>query len=298
MAKISVVMCCLNGADTVEAACLSAAWADELVVVDAGSTDGTLAIVRRYADRVLEEPWRGFTGQRKFGADAASHDWVFFLDADEEVSPRLAEQVRGLSDAELDGLDLVWVRRNNWVLGRPVRAWRPDWLDRLCHRGRVTWADEALHDKRRPSDPSRQKRLDGWLEHKRLSRAGFADYFSGARLDARLLPVARQMHARGKRVSPLGLWLRPHLAFFKFYVLKLGLLDGTLGLLIAQKAAVSTQLKYAALWAVQHGEAGEPAASAALPPADGNARPQNADATPPAVLTPATPPAPAPASNP
>ncbi len=136
-------------------------------------------------------------------------------------------------------------------MGRVARAWLPDWQSRLIHRGRARWSEHALHEDRLPSDPSRVGRLPGFLEHKRLSRAGFADYFGGRRLDERLLPVAREMHARGKRCHWWDLLLRPAAAFWKFYLLKRGFLDGTFGLLIAQKAAVSTQLKYAALWAVQ-----------------------------------------------
>jgi len=97
----------------------------------------------------------------------------------------------------------------------------------------------------------RVKSLRGWLVHKRLSKAGFSDYFSGRRMDERLMMVAREMHARGKRCHWYDLTFRPRLAFLKFFILKRGFLDGTFGLLIAQKAAVSTQLKYAALWAVQ-----------------------------------------------
>jgi hypothetical protein len=138
------------------------------------------------------------------------------------------------------------------VLGRAVRAWWPDWQSRLIHRQRVTWPEESLHEARVPSSPDRVMRLSGHLEHKRVGPAEFSDYFSGKRLDARLMMVAREMHARGKRVGWLGMWLRPWLAFWKFFLFKRGFLDGSFGLLIAQKAYVSTQLKYAALWSLQH----------------------------------------------
>lgn len=267
MAKISVVICCADSAATLPSAVASSQWADELVVVDSGSADDTGRIAEAAADRYVVEPWRGYTGQKKFGTDLAAHDWVFVLDGDEEISPQLAEQVRKLTDAELDGLDVVYCQRRNWVMGRWVRAWSPDWQSRLIHRQRVTWPEEALHESREPSDPSRTRKLTGHLEHKRVgsdaptvsseTSGGWSDYFSGRRMDERLMPVAEQMYARGKRATWLGLWLRPWAAFWKFYLFKGGFLDGTFGLLIAQKAAVSVQLKYAALWAVQQREAGD-----------------------------------------
>ncbi|MEM7576873.1 MAG: glycosyltransferase family 2 protein [Planctomycetota bacterium] len=254
----SVVICCANAQATLPAALDSAQWADEIVVVDSGSNDATAQIAQDAGVAYRLEPWRGYTGQKKFGAELARHDWVFILDGDEEISPVLASQLQRFTDAELEQLDVVYVRRRNWVMGKPVRAWWPDWQSRGIHRQRVTWPEEALHESRQPTDPARVARLTGHLDHKKAGSPDFADYFSGKRMDERLLMVAREMHARGKRVGSLGLWLRPQLAFFKFFVLKRGFIDGTFGLLIAQKAATSTQLKYAALWAVQNGIA-EPA---------------------------------------
>ena len=252
MPAITIIICTHNAADTLEAACRSATWADELLVVDSGSTDGSDQIAQTHADRFIHEPWRGYTQQKVFAAEQARNDWIFILDSDEEISPELAKALQQLDDATLERIDMAYVRRKHYVMGRPVRAWSPDWLSRLMHRGRIQWSDDALHDARIPSDPKRTLRItQGHLEHKRLSTAGWSDYFSGRRMDERLWMVAEQMHDRGKRCHPWDLVLRPWAAFLKSYVIKRGFFDGTFGLLIAQKSAVSTQLKYAALWAVQ-----------------------------------------------
>lgn len=253
MTWLTVIIVCADVADTLDAACRSVAWADELIVVDSGSKDATAEIAKRYAHRYALEPWRGYGPQKQFAAELATHDWIFFLDGDEECSPELARELQALTPQELERYDLLLVPRKNYVMGRWARAWWPDHLTRIFHRRRVTWDAEVLHDTRQPSHPSRVRKLGGWLEHKRHSSAGFADYFSGHRLDARLLMQARQMHERGKRARWWDLLVRPWLAFGKFYFLKGGWLDGTFGLLVAQKAAVSTQLRYAALWAVQEG---------------------------------------------
>lgn len=252
MPAISIIICCANSEASLGPACESARWADELIVVDSGSHDRTPQIAQEHADRYVVEPWRGYGGQKKFATELAKNDWVFFLDGDEECSPQLAEEWKRFTDTELEALDLLMVPRKNYILGRYVRGWWPDRLTRIFHRQRVTWDDEVLHDTRKASDPSRVRNLSGWIEHKRISDAGFSDYFSGKRMDERLLMVAQQMHERGKRARAWDLVIRPWLAFIKFYFLKRGFLDGTFGLLIAQKAAVSTQLKYAALWSIQH----------------------------------------------
>ena len=250
MVRISVVICCANVADTLEAACQSATWADELIVVDSGSDDQTEQIARCFADRYVVEPWRGHSGQKQFAAGLARNDWIFFLDGDEQCSPQLIDELERLTPQQAERYDLLLVPRRNYVMRRLVRAWWPDRLTRIFHRQRCTWDGHVLHDTRSASHPSRQHNLSGPIEHKRHSRAGFKDYFSGRRMDERLLAVARQMHARGKRCHWWDLVFRPWFAFWKFYAIKRGFLDGTFGLLIAQKAAVSTQLKYAALWAV------------------------------------------------
>ncbi len=257
MPPVSVVICCSNVADTLEAACRSVAWADELVVVDSGSTDQTGRIAARFADRYVVEPWRGYDGQKQYGTRLCRNDWVLVLDGDEEVSGALADEIQSLQESVWERFDVAYMRRRNYVLGRPVRAWWPDWQSRLIHRHRVHWPSEVLHEDRRPSSRSRTYRLRGHLEHKRVSRSEFKDYFSGHRHDERLMMVARQMYQEGKRVGYPGLLVRPILAFAKFYFLKLGIVDGTFGLLIAQKAAVSTQLKYAALWALQQDAVGK-----------------------------------------
>ncbi|WP_200761644.1 glycosyltransferase family 2 protein [Poriferisphaera corsica] len=251
MPKFSVAICSMNAADTIRQACESASFADEIIIVDSGSTDATPEIAKQYASKFVHQPWLGFTEQKKCSASLCSNDWVLILDSDEEISPKLAQQIQSLTDEQLEKLDVLNMPRRNYVMGRYVRAWDPDMQSRLIHRDRAVWPDETLHDARLPSHPSRVKNLTGHLEHKKASAADFADYFSGSRMDARLMKVAKQMYERGKRAKFTDFLFRPSLAFIKFFILKRGFLDGTFGFIIAQKAASSVQLKYAALWAYQ-----------------------------------------------
>ncbi len=256
MAKVSVVICCFNAAHTIEAACRSVPWADEVVVVDSGSTDRTPQIARRYAHQFIVEPWRGFTEQKKFAMERARNDWVLVLDHDEECSEELGGEIAALDEPAMEKFDLFMVRRRNYTFGRPIRSWWPDWQSRLIHRRRAIWADDIVNDARLPSHPSRLARLRGCLLHRRTCDRGFAEYFDGAMADARNPLLAAQMYRRGHRCRWTDLVFRPWVAFCKHYVLKRGFLDGTFGLLIAQKAATAVQLKYAALWAMQNGYLG------------------------------------------
>ncbi|MFG0248696.1 MAG: glycosyltransferase family 2 protein [Phycisphaeraceae bacterium JB051] len=249
--KISVMITCANAQKTLSAACESVMWADEIIIVDSGSTDQTPQIAQTYATKYVVEPWRGYTGQKQFGCSLCSNDWVFVLDSDEVVSPKLANAIQALTAEELDQHDLFWASRKNYVFGKYVRAWDPDWQSRLIHKDRVTWVEHALHEGRKGQSPEREGKLSGRLLHKPVGPVEFADYFCGSRMDKRLLPVAQEMYAKGKRCYPWDLLLRPALAFGKFYFIKLGFLSGTFGLMMAQKASASTQLKYAALWYVQ-----------------------------------------------
>lgn len=249
--KISVMITCANAQKTLSAACESVMWADEIIIVDSGSTDQTPQIAQTYATKYVVEPWRGYTGQKQFGCSLASNDWVLVLDSDEVVNPMLASAIQSLTQDQLDKHDVFFVKRKNYIYGKHVRAWDPDWQSRLIHKDRVIWKEHALHEGRKGQSPDREGKLPGKLLHKPTGPSEFTDYFSGDRLDKRLLPVAREMYDKGKRCHPWDLLLRPALAFLKFYFVKLGFLSGTFGLMMAQKAANSTQLKYAALWYVQ-----------------------------------------------
>ncbi len=252
MPALSVVVCSYNSAATIESTCRSAAWADELLVVDSGSTDGTLDVARSLAGRVLVEPFRGYSAQKQWAVAQARHDWVFILDHDEEISSTLAEELRSLPARRLEAADVLMCRRRNWVMGRRVRSWEPDWQSRLFDRRRAVWADDLVNDARRPSGPGRVGRLRGWLEHRRQV-ARFKDFFDGRLADQRLVLSAAQLQRRGRSCRWADLALRPGLTFLKHYLLKGAVLDGLFGLMMAQRAALAVQLKYSALWAMERG---------------------------------------------
>lgn len=266
---ITVCMLAMNEAEKVRCALESArrcGWCDEIIVFDSGSTDETVAIARELADRVEHHPWENFAANRQAVIAAARNDWVFILDADEEISDALAGEIGTLRDEAFERLAVFTMPRRNYLLGRHVRAWGPDRVARLLNRTRVRWPERLVHDRPEPTQGA-VGRLRGALLHKRMVH-DWNDYFDGPRYAQRTDALAREMYERGKRIGYCGLMLRPLGAFLKFYVLKRGFLDGAFGLLVAQKAAVSVQLKYARLWEMQHRESRPSTA----PHRDGSAR--------------------------
>ncbi|MFA7238075.1 MAG: glycosyltransferase family 2 protein [Phycisphaeraceae bacterium] len=234
-------------------------WCSQILVFDSGSTDDTVALATSLADRVEHHPWIDFTTNRRRIVEAADHDWVFILDADEIVSDALRDEIAALPDAAFTQNSIFTMPRKNFLLGRHVRAWDPDRIDRLFDRRRVTWPHASVHDRRTPTSGVAGG-LVAALRHAILHKPrdnDWSDYFDGPRYAARTDALALEMFNRGKRVSTLGLLLRPPLTVFKYFILKRGFLQGGFGLLVAQKAAVSVQLKYARLWHLQQAKGTE-----------------------------------------
>src|SRR5437879_899877 len=120
-------------------------WAGEIILVDSGSKDGTREIAREYGAKVIEEPWRGYVAQKQYAIDLCTKDWVLLLDADEEVSPGLADEIRAVL-ADPNALNGYWLPRKNLFLGRWIRhgGFYPDPKLRLFRRGRGVGAGHDL----------------------------------------------------------------------------------------------------------------------------------------------------------
>ena len=250
--SISICIAACNEAGKIEHALRSAracAWCSELLVFDSGSTDQTVEVARAIADRVEHHVWTTYSDSKRRMCEAAAFDWVFILDADEQITPELAAEIAELDDAHFQRHPVMTMPRRNFVMGRHVRAWDPDRQTRLIDRTRVHWPERAVHDARMPTEGS-PRRLTGALLHNAVVDE-FADYFDGPRYAARTEALAQELFDRGVRVGLVGLLFRPMFAFLKYYLLKGGIFQGSFGLLIAQKASCSTQLKYARLWYLQ-----------------------------------------------
>ena len=220
----------------------SVSWADEIVVVDSESTDDTVAIARQYTDTVIVREWPGYIAQKNHAASIASHDWILSLDADERVSPALADEIKAMmaktpTDA---GFRVPRVTR---YLGRWMRStdWYPDDQLRLYDRRVAEWTGRYVHESL--SVQGTVGRMRGELQH--FAFRDIADHLET--IDRYTTFAARQMHEAGRRASVLQLAGHPPLAFLRNYILRLGFKDGSAGLIVSILNSYYVFLKFAKL---------------------------------------------------
>lgn len=226
----------------------SVKWADEIVVVDSGSTDRTCEIAREYGAKIIAEPWRGYVAQKQYALELCTKDWVLLLDADEEVSPGLAEEIRAELAAPnpANGYKLP---RKNLFLGKWIRrgGFYPDPKLRLFRRGQGFVTGHDPHDRceLKPEVPQQIYQFKHDLIHYPYPNLtlylGHMNRYSS--LGAQLAV------AKGHRsFSFSDIVLRPLATFFYNYFLRLGFLDGREGLLLHLYHAGYVSWKYAKAW--------------------------------------------------
>jgi glycosyltransferase involved in cell wall biosynthesis len=251
---LSAVLIAFNEAHRIAACLESLAWADEIVVVDSGSSDGTQEIARRYTDQVFQVAWRGFGPQKQAAVELARHDMILNVDCDERVTAELSGEILGiLAGREVAaGYD---VPRRTFLGTKEIRrcGWYPDRTVRLFDRRRAHYGSELVHE--RVVVDGEIGRLSGHLLH--YSFAGLSDLM--VKMNRYTDLAARQMAEKGKKASLFDLTIRPGAAFLKPYVLKLGFLDGVDGFEVSVTNAMSTFAKYLKLREINQ------AASAVLP---------------------------------
>jgi glycosyltransferase involved in cell wall biosynthesis len=230
------------------AECLaSAPFAAEALVVDSGSSDDTVALARRCGARVIEHAWQGFGPQKAFAVAQACHDWVLCIDADERVSPDLAAAITALLAAGAPPVGAYAVARRNRFLGRWLEHGEgyPDWNVRLFDRRRARWSADPVHEHVVADGPV--ARLPGDLLH--ASAESLAAYI--AKQNRYTTLQADKLVAAGKHVSAVTMLLSPLVRFLKFYLFRLGFLDGVPGLVHIAIGCWNSFVKYAKAWVSQ-----------------------------------------------
>jgi glycosyltransferase involved in cell wall biosynthesis len=240
-AALSAVLITRNAAAVLEPCLESLAFADEIVIIDSGSNDGTVEIAERHRARVVQKEWLGFGRQKQFAVEQARNDWVLCLDADERVSPELAASIQAALAAPVS--PVYRMPRRNRFLGRWLAHGEgyPDWSPRLFNRMNARWSDDLVHEK--VLFAVTPGTLQGDLMHD--SADDLARYLD--RQNRYTTLAARQAFERGRSAGIAHLLLSPVVRFFKFYVLRLGFLDGVPGLLHISIGCMNSYMKYAKL---------------------------------------------------
>ncbi|MGH7804986.1 MAG: glycosyltransferase family 2 protein, partial [Candidatus Binatia bacterium] len=217
------------------------AWCDEIVVVDGGSHDDTVARARAFSARVITNPWPGYRAQKQFALDQARHEWVLNVDADERVSPELRSEIQrelNHGDSLVNG---YWIPRLVYYLGRwwYRGGWFPDYRLRLFRRERAIWGGVNPHEKVIVEGTT--KRLAGRLLH-----FTYRDVTQHLTTVNRLTDIsAQELLRRRGRVARHDIVFRPLWRLFRSLVVDRAILEGWAGLFVAVTGAFYVYLKYA-----------------------------------------------------
>jgi glycosyltransferase involved in cell wall biosynthesis len=222
-------------------------FADEIIVVDSGSTDSTLALAQAHGAKVFTEPWRGFAAQKNSALAKATGDWILSLDADEEVSPELAAAIRTLlKDAQQPQFTGYKMNRRNMYLKRWLKhsGYYPDPKLRLIKRGSAEFELRAVHEDIKMPGPLGHLQGD-LIHHAYPTLESFIEHAN------RYSSLGAQMVVDEKgrvRFSFINIVLRPLVRFLYTYIFRLGFLDGREGLLVLMTHASYVSWKYAKAW--------------------------------------------------
>jgi glycosyltransferase involved in cell wall biosynthesis len=220
--------------------------ADEIVIVDSGSTDATVALARQFGARVFVEPWKGFARQKNSALEKATCDWILSLDADEEASPELAASVKALvtsgGAAKFAGYTM---NRRNMYFGKWIRrsGYYPDPKLRLIRRGAATFELRDVHEDMKMAGELGHLKGD-MIHHAYATLESFIEHAN------RYSSLGADMVARERKVgfSVVNIVLRPMLRFIWAYFFRGGFLDGREGLLVLMNHAAYVSWKYAKAW--------------------------------------------------
>lgn len=218
----------MNEEERIRACLESVAWADEIIVVDSGSSDKTREIAREFTDRIVVHPWSGYSAQKNFALAQCRGEWVLSLDADERVPDALREEIAATLAGPPAAAGFM-IPRQNFFQGRWIRhgGWYPDYQLRLFRRGRGRFTERAVHESVHLDGPAGRLRMP--LAHQ--SYRGIEDFVARANRYSDL--AARELAASGRGGDLRDLLLRPLWRFVLMYVLRRGFLDGWRGFLLA-----------------------------------------------------------------
>lgn len=249
MEKLSVLIITYNEEANIEAALKSVSFADEVVLVDSGSTDNTREIALRYSARVHDHEFESYAKQKNWGLDQCTHEWVLIIDADERIPVALRDEIY---ENLFDPMEAVAfsIKRTNYFMGQRVRfsGWQNDRVIRLVKRRFVQYAETAVHEEMQVE--GQYVELTKNMEH--FTYRDLNSYLEKSWKYA-TLGAHDRLRSHGK-VTAYHLLVKPIWGFMSKYVFRLGFLDGQVGLVIAMQHSSYLFNRALKLWRLQEGE--------------------------------------------
>lgn len=245
-AKLSVTIITLNEEANIRRTLESVKWADEIIVLDSGSTDRTVSICREFTDKVIHQDWLGFGKQKNAAIDRAIGDWVLSLDADEPIEPELAAEIREIMDSP-GAYDGYRVPRKTFFLGAWIRhgGWYPDYNLRLFRKGKGRFEERLVHEAIKV-DGAVGNTVHAIMHH---AYPDLSSYLASINKYSSLaVDVMAEKGIPGRKTSALNILLRPVLTFILKYLFRLGFLDGKRGLILNLFHSWYVFAKYAKAW--------------------------------------------------
>jgi glycosyltransferase involved in cell wall biosynthesis len=243
--QVSVTIITYNEEENIRACMESIVWADEIVVVDSGSNDETVAICREYTDQVFFNPWEGMKEQKALAVDKASHHWIFSLDADERVTDILRNFIlKELKNPQHDGYRFP---RQNYFLGKWLKhgGWYPDHVLRLFRKDKGYFGGINPHDKVIIESGSVAS-IPAPIVH--ITYKSLSQYIHKQNLYSSISAQEKVKTGKTGKISPFVIILKTTEKFFEVYFIKRGFLDGFHGLIAAIGASCAAFFKYAKIW--------------------------------------------------
>jgi glycosyltransferase involved in cell wall biosynthesis len=242
LSKISAIIITRNESENIRRCLQSLSWTDEMVVVDAQSTDDTKNIASQFTSKVFDLEWEGFGAAKRFAKNRASGEWILSVDADEVVSDKLREEIQRTISSQ-DPLEGYYLPRGSSFLGRWIKhgGWYPDWVLRLFKKDKGEFTPRLVHEE------VKVRGRCGYLKNHLLhyTDPDFEHYLR--KLNQYTSLSALQLSREGKKAGLWGILLRPPATFVKMYFLRRGFLDGREGFILAVSSAFHVFAKYVKL---------------------------------------------------
>ncbi|MDZ7344617.1 MAG: glycosyltransferase family 2 protein [candidate division KSB1 bacterium] len=244
--RISAIVITKNEAENIGACLTSLQWVDEIVIVDAESTDDTVTLAKEFTDKVFVRSWEGYSAAKNFALSQCSGEWVLWVDADERVTPDLREEIRAklAENPAVDGFEMPRLANflGRWMLHG---GWYPGYVLRLFRRTAGRFNAKPVHE------GVQVEGKIGRLTHHLLHYTDRRLHHYFEKFNRYTSLAAEGLHGQGKRFHLWDLLFRPPWFFLRMYIFKTGFLDGVQGFILAGLSAAYVFTKYAKLWEIQ-----------------------------------------------